>query len=197
MKETLEAPQMAKEPEKRTHCKCCRVSLAKSKMPRTMQGLLAWHGRWLNSQTRFTASGHVVLDETLICSAGYPLPKLEVLEDLWNNEHRELIGYARRRCLVTDYKLVIHAKRVSGSVVNVAEMVATRSWKTRLAPVFARRMLLGWRCSKCKRQFTEGQRLAEEIHRTKAGLVCSDCYYGSIGESIEKHPISNPRVRRG
>jgi hypothetical protein len=29
------------------------------------------------------------------------------------------------------------------------------------------------------------------------GEVCSDCYYGLLGDEIEKHPIASAGIRRG
>ncbi len=32
---------------------------------------------------------------------------------------------------------------------------------------------------------------------TPKGPSCSDCYYEQLGESVEEHPITTARVRRG
>jgi len=32
---------------------------------------------------------------------------------------------------------------------------------------------------------------------TPDGEACSDCYYGMLGEEIEKHPIASGGIRRG
>jgi hypothetical protein len=128
-------------PEKfeiRIHCKCCRVSLAKSKMPTTMEGLLSWHARWENAMTQYDACGHVILDQSLFYSAGYPLPQMEVLQDLWKHEHRKLVGYRRRRRMVTEHKMVIHPRLFGGGMVNLVESLTIRRRKVVLAPVFTR-----------------------------------------------------------
>ena len=33
--------------------------------------------------------------------------------------------------------------------------------------------------------------------KTANGDVCSDCYFQAIGEELDRHPISVPRMRRG
>ena len=53
------------------------------------------------------------------------------------------------------------------------------------------------RCCICKEPFTEAQKQAEEIHQTKDGPACSDCYFEALGKAIEEHPICSPRVHRG
>jgi len=131
----IEIPEPTRAP---VRCKCCKSLTAKLKMPRTMKGLLAWHARWLRLQTQYNSVGHVIFDETLEFSAGYPLPKIEVLRDLWKHHHRRLIGYSRRRRLVTEHEMVIRHRRFGSSVVNIADMATTRCRKTTIVPIFAR-----------------------------------------------------------
>ena len=35
------------------------------------------------------------------------------------------------------------------------------------------------------------------IRKTADGCMCSDCYFASFGEEIDKHPIGVPRMHRG
>ena len=137
MKKTLKTPPKAEGQQKRTHCECCGVPLAKAKMPLTMEGLLAWHGRWLNTQARFHPHGGVILEENLIYSAGYPLPQIEVLRDLWNHEHRKFVRYERRRRIMTVHELVITQRRFRGAVVNIADMVTRQRRRVQSVPIFA------------------------------------------------------------
>lgn len=30
-----------------------------------------------------------------------------------------------------------------------------------------------------------------------SGVICNNCYYGKLGEGVEKHPIGRPRIHRG
>jgi hypothetical protein len=50
-------------------------------------------------------------------------------------------------------------------------------------------------CPKCKRPLDAMEIQEAEIRNTMGW--CDDCYYGELGEEIEKHPICSPRVRRG
>lgn len=34
-------------------------------------------------------------------------------------------------------------------------------------------------------------------HELKDGSYCDDCYYEKLGELVEQHPITSPRVRHG
>ena len=103
-----------------------------------MEGLLAWHRRWLITQARLDARGNVIFDEQLIFSSGYPQPKIEVLQDLWMHVHRELVGHKQCRRLVTDHDLVIRPKKIMGWTVNVAVFVTKRIRRVQSVPVFKR-----------------------------------------------------------
>jgi hypothetical protein len=107
-------------------------------MPTTMEGLLSWHARWLRTQQRYNGIGHLIPDDSLYFSAGYPLPQMEVLQDLWKHKHRKLVGYKRRRRLVTEHKMVIRPKLFGGGMVNLVESLTIRRRKVVLAPVFTR-----------------------------------------------------------
>ena len=53
------------------------------------------------------------------------------------------------------------------------------------------------RCCIGGEPISEAQMQAEEVHRIEGGLACSDHYYETLGDEIEKHPIFTPGVRRG
>lgn len=53
------------------------------------------------------------------------------------------------------------------------------------------------RCCICKQPFTQGDRQSEDVHRTKNGLACGNCYYGALGEMVELNPILRGGLRRG
>jgi len=37
----------------------------------------------------------------------------------------------------------------------------------------------------------------DEVRRVNGKLVHEDCYYGALGDEIEKHPIASAGIRRG
>ena len=47
-------------------------------------------------------------------------------------------------------------------------------------------------CPKCHQLIMDDER-----HTVDGKQVCSDCYYGELGEEVEEYPISHPRVHRG
>jgi NAD-dependent SIR2 family protein deacetylase len=49
-----------------------------------------------------------------------------------------------------------------------------------------------WKCSKCGKKWESD----DECERIDGKPVCSDCYYETLGDFIEDHPIGFPRGAR-
>ena len=52
-------------------------------------------------------------------------------------------------------------------------------------------------CTICRdpnRPLTDGEFQAEDVQRTSEGFAHSSCYYGALGEEVEKYPVRSPHV---
>jgi hypothetical protein len=53
------------------------------------------------------------------------------------------------------------------------------------------------RCDWCGEEITVADEQADEVLYIDGKTVHADCYYSKLGEEVEEHPISRPRIRRG
>jgi hypothetical protein len=71
--------------------------------------------------------------------------------------------------------------------ITVADLIADPG-------LFAQLSLPAESCASC------GITIQETItgrHKTSSGVLCSDDFFSTLGEELEKHPIASGAVRRG
>jgi len=54
--------------------------------------------------------------------------------------------------------------------------------------------LLSEKCSKCGNVLEDDP---GDKHQTSEGIICGDCYFGQMGEMIDKNPICHPKTHHG